>query len=101
MSPDAGREFARLVIENPRSTEADARFDEAIEAIARRASQAEDPAQAATLDAAVTLLAAAKATTAGMGECTMEEPYATLYLQGGAQGLRWCCTHDTQHCWPA
>jgi hypothetical protein len=33
-----------------------------------------------------------------IGECRLQEPYKPLRPVLGADGLRWCCTHDPEHC---
>jgi hypothetical protein len=32
------------------------------------------------------------------GQCRLETPYADLRPVLTAEGLRWCCTHETEHC---
>lgn len=32
------------------------------------------------------------------GQCRIETEFASLYPVLTGDGLRWCCTHDQQHC---
>lgn len=50
--------------------------------------------QALVATAAGLMLAAAS----GIGECRKALPYSTLQPVLDAHGLRWCCTHPSQHC---
>ncbi len=52
-----------------------------------------DRQQAAVLQAMLTTLEAT-----GMGECQIKSPPAPLYPVLSPQGLRYCCTHEDQHC---
>ena len=41
------------------------------------------------------------ASSAGLGECRAETPYAPLYPLIDHDGaFKWCCTHDPNHCAP-
>lgn len=46
------------------------------------------------------LLAALRLVVSGVGECRLEAPYASLRPVLDGDGLRWCCTHACEHCWP-
>lgn len=66
----------------------------AIEAL-RRALESGSLQDRETAEAVGVALAAAEAFT---GECRVVSPYSRMYPVLTRDGLRWCCTHDEEHC---
>jgi hypothetical protein len=54
-------------------------------------AQAQTDPERFFLNAVASLLSA-------LGECRLLEPYAPLRPVLTKDGLKWCCTHDPEHC---
>jgi len=95
------RAFAEAVVAEPsRSEDVRAQVDKAIAAVVEYAERLDDPRQIAPLKASVALLAAARTTMQSIGECHLAEPFADVYVVLTADGPRYCCKHNPQHCAP-
>jgi hypothetical protein len=95
---DEVRAVADALMEQPAANDVRAHVDEAIEALVRQSESTDDPAHAAIARASVVLLAAARVSMQSIGECQIDEPHADVYVVLTSEGLRYCCTHNPQHC---
>jgi hypothetical protein len=96
---DRVRAAARTVLESSAySGDVRGQIEAAVESIARQADRVLDPAQAALLEATVTLLAASRASMQAIGECRRQQPFADVYVVLTDQGAQYCCTHNPSHC---
>jgi hypothetical protein len=90
---------AQTVLESsPYSGEVRGQIEAAVESIASHADSVSDPAQAALLEATVTLLAASRASMQAIGECRRQQPFGDVYVVLTDQGAQYCCTHSPSHC---